>query len=774
MELIENQVRRGYFIFRLPSSGSGMRRCQRYRYHPLFRRFLLQKARRSLPEHKWHALLRSGARRLERMGQPEQALPLLLEAQAWLEICRVLKQHAPGLLESGRHDLLNKWLAEVPADVSRDHGWLAHWHASARLPFDPGEANRLYSQAFDSFVATKDSEGMLLSWCGGVQSLLYGWGSFCDLDRWLDAHQSELKGHKSRSLSVDARVASTLYGALVFRRPQSPDIAEWETRVRRFMLMSRLLDPHHYVLLAVNVFHHDLWRGKTLQAGALLQSLSAVVRSKRVGPVSALAWHTMRAVYGHFTGDGAASMQASREGLRLAKEWGVRFWDFLLLAQGAFGAIVEGDLDQAREALEQMGDQLQPERHLENLVYYDALAQADLLEGRLPRAIVHAELAVEHALSLGSPFPEAILRIGASQAHFAAGQQAEAYRHLEQAENIVRQAGSTILTARIELARAEYCLGSPDPEAAKPHLELGFSLCAKHGYLGFPWWRAKVVASLCESALRHDIEPEFVRSLMRVRRLAPSSPSQASAEYPVRVVTLASALTVSVEGERLSCSGRSQRRPMELLGALIALGGSEVRAATLADALWPDSDGDSAQRALGITLHRLRRLIGPEAVVRTRGSLSLAPQLCTVDCIECERLLDRLHAENSSDGRLLGQVLNLYRRPFLDGHDAAWAVSYRARLSSKFIAGIVTAMEHADGSVALAQSTEWGERALQAEPSSETLHRTLIANLCARGMSARAADAYRRCRESLKVHFDSGPSSETQRIAQHAGVRPAP
>jgi LuxR family maltose regulon positive regulatory protein len=36
------------------------------------------------------------------------------------------------------------------------------------------------------------------------------------------------------------------------------------------------------------------------------------------------------------------------------------------------------------------------------------------------------------------------------------------------------------------------------------------------------------------------------------------------------------------------------RKPQELLQALIALGGTEVSADVLVDALWPDSEGDAA------------------------------------------------------------------------------------------------------------------------------------------------------------------------------------
>jgi DNA-binding SARP family transcriptional activator len=61
------------------------------------------------------------------------------------------------------------------------------------------------------------------------------------------------------------------------------------------------------------------------------------------------------------------------------------------------------------------------------------------------------------------------------------------------------------------------------------------------------------------------------------------------------------------------------RKPQELLQALIALGGTEVSAGALIDALWPDSEGDAAYHALEPALYRLRQLLGARDAVRMEG-----------------------------------------------------------------------------------------------------------------------------------------------------------
>src|SRR5271154_1424894 len=64
---------------------------------------------------------------------------------------------------------------------------------------------------------------------------------------------------------------------------------------------------------------------------------------------------------------------------------------------------------------------------------------------------------------------------------------------------------------------------------------------------------------------------------------------------------------------------RRLRKPQELLQALIALGGAEVSAGVLIDALWPDSEGDAAYHSLESALYRLRQLLGVRDAVRMEG-----------------------------------------------------------------------------------------------------------------------------------------------------------
>src|SRR5258706_15833199 len=86
------------------------------------------------------------------------------------------------------------------------------------------------------------------------------------------------------------------------------------------------------------------------------------------------------------------------------------------------------------------------------------------------------------------------------------------------------------------------------------------------------------------------------------------------------------------------------RKPLELLQALIAFGGTEVGAGVLIDALWPDSEGEAAYHALESALYRLRQLLGARDALRMEGGkASLNRDQVWVDLWQFEGQLQRPH-----------------------------------------------------------------------------------------------------------------------------------
>jgi DNA-binding SARP family transcriptional activator len=135
-------------------------------------------------------------------------------------------------------------------------------------------------------------------------------------------------------------------------------------------------------------------------------------------------------------------------------------------------------------------------------------------------------------------------------------------------------------------------------------------------------------------------------------------------------------LAIRVHGIPLRFLGRGPRRPLALLGALVAAGEHGSSSEALADLLWPEADGFDAYRALITTVHRLRRLLSvPCAVGFSAGRLKLATEVCCVDLWGFERVL-----QAATTPEQLAVAVALYRGPFLGDSGESWAVGVRARL----------------------------------------------------------------------------------------------
>ena len=156
----------------------------------------------------------------------------------------------------------------------------------------------------------------------------------------------------------------------------------------------------------------------------------------------------------------------------------------------------------------------------------------------------------------------------------------------------------------------------------------------------------------------------------------------------IRIQTLGG-FSVRVSGRQLRLGRKVPWRPLALLKYLGVRAGSLVPDAEVAGALWPDRGDLTARRALAVTLHRLRRLLGrSRAIVREGGRIGVDPACIWCDAADFERTLDAARRCRNRRDRLVltARALELYRGDFLPGEvRAAWTVPVRARLHESYL-----------------------------------------------------------------------------------------
>jgi DNA-binding SARP family transcriptional activator len=252
------------------------------------------------------------------------------------------------------------------------------------------------------------------------------------------------------------------------------------------------------------------------------------------------------------------------------------------------------------------------------------------------------------------------------------------------------------------------------------------------------------------------------------------SVNKGSGVLPVTIFTLGR-FSLLINGELADFGRKAPSRPLELLKAIIALGGRDVSISRLTLLLWSDVDGDKATRSFYTTLHRLRKLLGDDRVlVLGNGKLSLDTRYCWVDIWTFERLLGgikRLLGSSSDSDQLflleglMENYLALYQDHFLVGEDmASWSISMRERLRSKYIHSLIEIGRFWESHGHWEAAIECYRKGIDVDDLVETFYQRLMVCCLNTNCFSEGMSAYRRCRQTLSIVLSLQPEPETESL----------
>lgn len=272
-----------------------------------------------------------------------------------------------------------------------------------------------------------------------------------------------------------------------------------------------------------------------------------------------------------------------------------------------------------------------------------------------------------------------------------------------------------------------------------------------------------------DGARHRDRPPAFPDPALELG-VRPPRPDARAWPWPIKVHTLGR-FELLLDDQPLHAVGKTQRKPMALLKALIVLGGADVPEAKLIDVVWAESLGGDGQKAFDVTVHRLRKLLGHDASVQVSDRrVSLNREVVWVDLWALERQLAAVvpgaHARRP-DGvqleRAAPAILDLYRGHLLDGEaDSAWLLPVRNRLNGRFQRFVIRLGEHWEANGKWECAAELYERGVELDPLAESFYCRLMVCLRQQGHRAEAMQAFRRCRQMLSVTLGVKPTETTE------------
>lgn len=772
--LLLNLTRNDYFVTEKQAPGERI-----YQFHPLFREFLLTKAKEAYPPDKRTELRSKAAALLEQSGQIDDAVALLLESGNWERVVPVILNHASEMLDQGRGEMLAGWLDDLPLQILQANPWLVYWQGTSSFHSAPRESRRLFEQAYQLFRSPniKDPKGLTLATCGIVDSILYELDDLSLLDHWLQTLESLWKTHADLCPSdVEPHVTRSMFMSMVLRRPDHAEFQHWLARAQ--VVSQSSSDPKLRMLLEPLIAMSMMWAGNYSKALDIIDSMRTLAANSDIPPLALVNLKNVESMYHMLVGEHDACRQAVEQGLEISRTHGVRIWGDQLLAHGVAVHLEIGELEAAERLLKEMEPGLARSRRLDRCLYHSLSAWSCMLQGDTLNAYQHQRNALSVSLEIGSPFYEVLSRLGWAQVLAACGDERKSNAQLRRVTGILNNMNSPLLEFMTYLTSSQVALGTDHQASGLQALRAAMELGRKHGFTHVLWWRPEAMARLCAYALAEGIEEEYVRHLIRVRRLIPADEpvNVVSWPWPFKLFTLGR-FHLLKDDQPQTFAGKAQNRPLELLKVLVALGGKEVRAEQLAETLWPHVDGDYAHASFTSTLHRLRRLLGvDEAVILQDGRVTLNPSYFWVDTWVFEQALGRVDDELIRSAKLTGdggltklaeQLLELYRGPFLeDESDRACYIAFREHLRSKFLRYFTKLVGCWEDAGNWDKVADYYERGIEADNLCEGLYRQLMLFYQKRGCGAEALEVYDRCRTTFTARLNANPSPETTAIYQ--------
>ncbi len=279
------------------------------------------------------------------------------------------------------------------------------------------------------------------------------------------------------------------------------------------------------------------------------------------------------------------------------------------------------------------------------------------------------------------------------------------------------------------------------------------------------------MSKICAQALARDIEVAFVQALIKQRGLVPEADiTFVTWPWPIRIVTLGR-FSLLKHDRPVAATGKVKvpKKPLELLKAMIAFGSRDVSEAQLMEALWPDSEGDLAKQNLKSTVHRLRKLLELDVLQWHEGKLSLDARYCWVDVWALERFLNNaLHVlpdELTKFEQAVKQIDKLYPGAFLQGDEAAYALSLRERLRSKLLHLLTRMAEHFARQGAYDPAIATYKKGLEIEVLAEPFYLGIMQCQQAQGHIAEALATYEHYRQIIRHGLGVEPSPEIAALA---------
>jgi LuxR family transcriptional regulator, maltose regulon positive regulatory protein len=601
-----------------------------FQFHALFRSFLQDKARQQLGVAEHRKIAHSAAALLESTGMTEDAFELYLESAAWGPAERLILSTADTLIHQGRRHTLRRWISALPLEHTQSRPWLLYWLGQSLSGSDKVRAIQTLTMAYEEFSGGDDVNGQFATASSIVECIYVDPRSLLGLDLWIERMEAHYKDPRLETSNERSELGVANLGrALLARRPTAPFTHEIMAPMLQFIRDGST--PNVMACSGTILLLYCWLRGDSETSEEIVRRVEAVLSDPRLSPARLRYFQFHRAVQaGRMLQFGLAE-DLLRQGMALDDESRTSPVAVEFLCARAAIKNMEGRYGEAHQLL---GKVSAPDLNLIRASmrpsYYYVSAQCAAVSGDYAEVQKHIDGFLSYS-QVGAQMQHLMLVPYMAQLYATIGQPEKGRELIESVRAQTLDAQSPWLAGRMAWAETYCHLLEGDSEKSVHKLAEALPKLKLSQYIFWARFPGKRYAELFSLALRHNVEPQYVRSLIKNLNIKASSPDIDAWPWALRIHALGS-LKLWLEDQPIDSSGKARHKVLDLLKSLIALGGLQVARTDLADALWPDADGDTALKNLEVTLHRLRKqLRNDDLILMQDGKLSFDRQQSFLD-----------------------------------------------------------------------------------------------------------------------------------------------
>ncbi len=759
---LDKQYMSGHFIEKIDAED-----IVKYQYHPLYRHFLQGVSQREIAPVEHKEILRKASKLAVEDNQIEVAASLMAGAEDWDSLIQFCVDQSSQVLRGGRSGEFLWWINKIPEPKREANVWLLLAHARALLMENSSDAEGVFHKALSLAQLEGDVSAIFNAWTGISTVYVSDWGDLHRIDEHVQLYFNlKEKYPNSPGNKIKVHCICSLWWCINWRDWGDFDYDQLEKYSIEIMQENK--DPSQRLQLCSALIWHYSIRGKSHYAEYVEAIAAQDVLHQSIDPFAMWNANNVKNLYLAITGKIEDVKSATVEAKIVANRWsfpGGGLAQFEMI----YTHLIAADMDASKSSLDAL-DVKSMTKILENAAYQVCQGWyfCSLLEFEKAIPILQAAEKNCKRAGFGSGLKTCKFLLIFALAKVNKKEQSLAVFD----ELKIIQEGTTSKHLELKVFLADAWLAIEYEEVSddiyvKVEKFLGFA--RENGIVNYFGKLNHVLSAVYGYALSEKIEVGYVLTLIGLQRIQPDNFGRILPEWPwpVRITTLGR-FSITVNNQPLDLS-RQSARPLQLLKFLVSRARAPIPVPELIESLWPELDGEKGINNYKVTLSRLRKLIGKEAVIQNDNRLFLSRANCWVDAWVVQGLVKRAQREEFLLGKQLNrshQLLELSKGAFLPNDSDYWLMSYRDEIRKDYLDLLSAVTEGFVEDKKFDEAIELGKNGLTIDDANEAIYISMMKAYQKLNQVEAIENLYSQYQKIIQVRYGIEPSNTIKEIYQ--------